>query len=117
MDRQGRKAIGEIVGLSPFKQHDRASCLTVKGGQSTDSSSISLIENGSATQSIGKKFAATSVTRTDLTTASIATGPCRSGFGPQLSLSYDSSAEKGSFGFDWNLPLPFKMVLEPEVSN
>jgi hypothetical protein len=31
--------------------------------------------------------------------------PGRSGFGPQLSLSYDSGAGNGTFGFGWNLSL------------
>ena len=36
----------------------------------------------------------------------IATSPGRSGFGPQLSLSYDSDAGNGPFGFGWSLSLP-----------
>ena len=36
----------------------------------------------------------------------IATSPGRSGFGPQLALSYDSGAGNGPFGFGWNLSLP-----------
>ena len=36
----------------------------------------------------------------------IATGSGRSGFGPQLSLSCDSGAGNGSFGFGWNLLFP-----------
>jgi len=37
---------------------------------------------------------------------SIATSPGRSGFGPQLSLSYDSGSGNGPFGFGWGLSLP-----------
>jgi hypothetical protein len=36
----------------------------------------------------------------------IATSPGRSGFSPQLSLSYDSGAGNGPFGFGWSLSLP-----------
>src|SRR5687768_9749699 len=36
----------------------------------------------------------------------IATSPGRSGFGPQLSLSYDSGAGNGPFGFGWSLSIP-----------
>jgi hypothetical protein len=36
----------------------------------------------------------------------IATSPGRSGFGPQLSLSYDSGAGNGPFGLGWSLALP-----------
>src|SRR5436190_2835281 len=39
-------------------------------------------------------------------TVPIATSPGRSGFGPQLSLSYDSGAGNGPFGFGWSLSLP-----------
>lgn len=36
----------------------------------------------------------------------IATSPSRSGFGPQLSLAYDSGAGNGPFGLGWNLAIP-----------
>jgi RHS repeat-associated protein len=36
----------------------------------------------------------------------IPTSPGRSGFGPQLSLSYDSGSGNGPFGFGWSLSLP-----------
>jgi hypothetical protein len=39
-------------------------------------------------------------------TVPIATSPGRAGFGPQLSLAYDSSAGNGPFGFGWSLSLP-----------
>jgi Salmonella virulence plasmid 65kDa B protein len=46
------------------------------------------------------------VTGTGSMTVPIATSPGRSGFGPQLSLSYDSGAGNGPFGFGWSLSLP-----------
>ena len=36
----------------------------------------------------------------------LAVSPGRSGFGPQLALSYDSGAGNGPFGFGWSLSLP-----------
>jgi len=36
----------------------------------------------------------------------VATSPGRAGFGPQFSLSYDSGAGNGPFGFGWSLSLP-----------
>ncbi len=39
-------------------------------------------------------------------TVPIATSPGRSGFGPQLALSYDSGAGNGPYGFGWSLSLP-----------
>lgn len=55
---------------------------------------------------MGEKFAANPVTGTGSMTIPIATSPGRSGFGPQLSLSYDSGAANGAFGLGWNLSLP-----------
>jgi hypothetical protein len=55
---------------------------------------------------MGDKFAANPVTGTGSISVPIATSPGRSGFGPQLSLSYDSGAGNGPFGFGWSLSLP-----------
>ncbi len=68
--------------------------------------SISLPEGGGAIRGIGEKFAANPVTGTGSMTVPIATSPGRSGFGPQLSLSYDSGSGNGPFGFGWSLSLP-----------
>jgi RHS repeat-associated protein len=55
---------------------------------------------------MGEKFGANPVTGTGSMTVPIATSPGRSGFGPQLSISYDSGAGNSSFGFGWSLSLP-----------
>jgi virulence plasmid B protein/glycosyltransferase TcdB-like subunit of Tc toxin/glycosyltransferase TcdB-like subunit of Tc toxinin len=68
--------------------------------------SITLPKGGGAIRGIGEKFAANPVTGTGSLSIPIATSPGRSGFGPQLSLSYDSGAGNGPFGLGWNLSLP-----------
>src|ERR1700741_299594 len=68
--------------------------------------SISLPKGGGAIRGIGEKFSANPVTGTGSMSVPIATSPGRSGFGPQLSLSYASGAGNGSFGFGWSLSLP-----------
>ena len=68
--------------------------------------SISLPKGGGAIRGIGEKFNANSVTGTASLNVPIYTSPGRSAFGPQLSLSYDSGAGNGPFGFGWNLSLP-----------
>lgn len=68
--------------------------------------SISLPKGGGAIRGMGEKFAANPVTGTGSMTVPIATSPSRSGFGPQLALSYDSGAGNGPFGFGWSLSLP-----------
>jgi RHS repeat-associated protein len=55
---------------------------------------------------MGEKFTANPVTGTGSMTVPIPTSPGRSGFGPQLSLSYDSGSGNGPFGFGWSLSLP-----------
>src|SRR5690348_5061907 len=67
---------------------------------------ISLPKGGGAIRGMGEKFASNPVIGTGSMTVPIATSPGRSGFGPQLSLSYDSGAGNGPFGFGWNLSLP-----------
>src|SRR5437762_7708996 len=68
--------------------------------------SISLPKGGGAIRGMGEKFAANPVAGTGSMSVPIATSPGRSGFGPQLSLSYDSGSGNGSFGFGWTLSLP-----------
>jgi hypothetical protein len=67
---------------------------------------ISLPKGGGAIRGIGEKFAANPVTGTGSMTVPIAASPGRGGFGPQLSLSYDSGAGNGPFGLGWSLGIP-----------
>jgi RHS repeat-associated protein len=77
------------------------------GGPTTNSvPAISLPKGGGAIRGIGEKFGANPVTGTGSLNVPIATSPGRSGFGPQLSLSYDSGAGNGPVGLGWNLSLP-----------
>ncbi|BCL79065.1 SpvB and TcdB_toxin_midC domain-containing protein [Ktedonobacteria bacterium brp13] len=76
------------------------------GGNQIRPPSLSLPKGGGALHGIGEKFAANPVTGTGSMTVPIATSPGRSGFGPQISLSYDSGSGNGPFGFGWHLSLP-----------
>jgi len=67
---------------------------------------ITLPKGGGAIRGIGEKFSANPVTGTGSMSIPVATSPGRAGFGPQLSLSYDSGAGNGIFGLGWNLGLP-----------
>jgi len=66
---------------------------------------VSLPKGGGAIRSMGEKFAVNAVTGTAALQVPISTSPGRGGFGPQLSLSYDSGSGNGPFGFGWNLNL------------
>jgi Salmonella virulence plasmid 65kDa B protein len=67
---------------------------------------VTVPKSGGAIRGIGEKFATNRVTGTGSLSVPIAVSPGRSGFGPQLALSYDSGAGNGAFGLGWSLPLP-----------
>src|SRR4249919_2255516 len=75
-------------------------------GSDAAAPAIQLPKGGGALRGIGEKFAANPVTGTGSMSVPVATSPGRSGFGPQLSLTYDSGAGNGPFGFGWSLSLP-----------
>lgn len=66
---------------------------------------LQLPKGGGAIRGMGEKFAANPVTGTGSMSFPIATSPGRSGFGPQFSLSYNSGAGNGPFGFGWSCAL------------
>ena len=67
---------------------------------------IALPKGGGSIRGIGEKFSANPVTGTSSMTVPVYTSPGRVGFGPQLTLSYDSGAGNGPYGLGWNLSLP-----------
>lgn len=67
---------------------------------------LSLPKGGGAIRGIGEKFTANPVNGTGSMAVPIFASPGRSGFGPQLSINYDSGAANGPFGFGWNLAIP-----------
>jgi RHS repeat-associated protein len=67
---------------------------------------VTLPKGGGAIRGLGEKFGANPVTGTGSMSIPIATSPGRSGFGPQLALSYDSGTGNGPFGFGWSLSVP-----------
>lgn len=67
---------------------------------------LSLPKGGGAIRGIGEKFSANPVTGTGSMVVPIATSPGRSGFGPQLTLTYDSGSGNGPYGFGWQLSTP-----------
>lgn len=67
---------------------------------------ISLPRGGGAIQGIGEKFQANPATGTGSLSIPLALSPGRSGFTPQLALSYDSGAGNSPFGLGWGLGIP-----------
>jgi RHS repeat-associated protein len=67
---------------------------------------LGLPTGGGALRGIGERFATNLVTGTGSLTIPIASSPGRSGFGPQVSLAYDSGIGNGAFGLGWSLSLP-----------
>ena len=85
---------------------ERQPSQTTRDATGCGAPAITLPKGGGAIRSIGEKFTANPVTGTGSIRVPIATSPGRSGFGPQLSLSYDSGSGNGPFGFGWSLSLP-----------
>jgi RHS repeat-associated protein len=85
---------------------DQESSTTASRSPVLSAPSLSLPKGGGAIRGIGEKFAANPVIGTGSMTVPLAIIPGRSGFGPQLALSYDSGAGNGPFGIGWSLPLP-----------
>ena len=86
---------------------------TAPTGRSSDAAapspslpSVSVPKGGGAIRGIGEKFDAHPTTGTGSMHVPVATSPGRSGFGPQLSLAYDSGTGNGPFGLGWSLSLP-----------
>jgi Salmonella virulence plasmid 65kDa B protein len=71
-----------------------------------DAPQISLPKGGGAIRGIDEKFTANPATGTGSLSIPLALSAGRSGFGPRLSLSYDSGQGNGPFGLGWSLSLP-----------
>ena len=67
---------------------------------------VSLPKGGGAIKGIGEKFSANPVTGTGSLSIPLPLSPGRAGFTPALSLSYDSGAGNGPYGFGWNVGYP-----------
>src|SRR4029079_13282110 len=67
---------------------------------------ISLPRGGGAIRRIREKVAANPVSGSGSMNVPLVSSPGRSGFGPQLTLSYDSGTGNGPFGLGWGLSLP-----------
>jgi len=90
---------------SPSQKNDNQKAETDKSYFSPPPA-VSLPKGRGAIKGMGEKFDANPVMGTGSISVPIATTPSRSGFGSQLSLSYDSGAGNGIFGLGWNLSLP-----------
>src|SRR5262249_26544801 len=85
---------------SPAAGHDTAPAGTPPGSANA-LPSVALPKGGGAIRGMGEKFDVNPVTGTGTLSVPLASSPGRSGFGPQLSLTYDSGAGNGPFGFGW----------------
>lgn len=90
---------------SPKKEGDNREADTDKSYFSPPPA-VSLPKGGGAIKGMGEKFAANPVTGTASLSVPIFTTPSRADFSPKLSLSYDSGAGNGAFGFGWSLSVP-----------
>jgi RHS repeat-associated protein len=67
---------------------------------------IELPKGGGAVRGIGEKFEANPATGTGKLTIPLGLSSGRSGFGPSVSIAYDSGSGNGIFGLGWSISLP-----------
>ncbi len=79
---------------------------TSESKKSSAAPAISLPKGGGAIRGIGEKFGTNASTGTGSVSVPLTISQSRSGFGPQLALSYESAEGNGPFGLGWNLSLP-----------
>jgi RHS repeat-associated protein len=89
-----------------FTHQDQKGKSTSEEQKSFSVPSISLPKGGGAIRGMGDEFSANRITGTASMSVPIAASPGRSGFGPQLNLTYDSGSGNGPFGFGWSFSLP-----------
>ena len=95
MQPEGKNSGRETAGQAAAGQRGSASL-----------PAINLPKGGGAIRGQGEKFGSNPATGSGSMSVPLATSPGRSGFGPELSLSYDSGSGNGPFGFGWTLSLP-----------
>ncbi|MEQ1545845.1 SpvB/TcaC N-terminal domain-containing protein [Methyloglobulus sp.] len=93
-------------GSQQQRERSNAQVASCQKSDLASSSSISLPKGGGVIHGIGEKFTANAVIGLGSMSVPTATGPGRSGFASQLSLSYDSGAGNGAFGLGWNQSIP-----------
>jgi len=98
----GRAEQAEARSASPSKEGAGAA----PEGREAPLPAVSLPKGGGAFRGLGEKFSASPATGSGSLTVPLATSPGRTGFGPELALTYDSGNGNGSFGFGWSLSLP-----------
>ncbi len=99
---------GQRTGSDSFSQPPKPNTGDKDQNDKSDARlpSITLPKGGGAIQGIGEKFTTNPLTGSGSLTVPLPATPGRSGFSPQLTLSYDSGAGNGPFGLGWNLSLP-----------
>ncbi|MEX0959536.1 MAG: SpvB/TcaC N-terminal domain-containing protein [Burkholderiales bacterium] len=101
----GAVSLGTALGASVGISKQVAAAEPPSAGKAA-SDVLSLPKGGGAIQGIGETFKADPFTGSASFSVPIATSPGRSGFGPQLSLSYSSGSGNGPFGLGWGLSVP-----------
>ena len=91
--------------MAPQSPNDNKSAASTQAFQ-VAAPSLALPKGGGAIRGIGEKFSANPVTGTGTLSVPISVSPGRSGFGPQLTLTYDSGSGNGPFGLGWSLSAP-----------
>jgi len=88
------------------KQETKSEQGTDGGFGESPFSAIAMPKGGGAIQGIGEKLTVSQMTGTASLQIPVHVTPGRSGFSPELTLSYDSGSGNGPFGLGWSLSVP-----------
>lgn len=91
---------------TPLNSLNSADAADDRAGLGLQAPALTLPKGGGAIRGIGEKFGVNPVTGTGAMSVPLVVSPGRSGFGPQLTLAYDSGAGNDLFGLGWSLSLP-----------
>ena len=96
----------EVSGHATATPANSAPSQPSQGPTPVSAPTPTLPKGGGAIRGIGEKFSTSAATGTGGLSIPIAVSPGRGGFGPSLSLAYDSGAGNGPFGLGWSLDVP-----------
>jgi RHS repeat-associated protein len=96
---------GESAGAGPGVRPGSGGANSLTGAPQPELPSITLPKGGGAIRGLDERLTAGHATGTASLAVPIFTSPGRQGFGPQLSLSYDSASGNGPFGLGWSVPV------------
>lgn len=101
----GARGPGEVAGVRASVRTGSEGAGVATRSPHLELPSITMPKGGGAIRGLDEKLTAGQATGSMSLALSIFTSPGRQGFGPQLTLTYDSAGGNGAFGLGWSVPI------------